>query len=276
MKTTSRNNHYYNKNFKKYLFNNKVSYIREKFDEELVNLAAMAVPEKWTFDELHPLQLLRTYIYYTFAQCYTQKKLIISGNHACFNTGLLTPLGDEIYCYLKKDKRADENENNPNFKKWHFIKFINCTAREFASNFSSRPQLATYIESPEKAMFHPEYEIYVNKEHMVNDSDNWERVNEILGKVQHDVAQEIEQQKLISMRRAERDLNYVLYQYHNGKLAYLLPIELNGRDCKKHLFFLALELEKTKCYRANTLFTPDIAYAKARIVSQVNGNLFFR
>lgn len=69
----------------------------EVFKNNISSLAAMAEPEKWSFDG-NANSLLIKYINAIFKQCYKQDRIMYTDDksYACFNTGLLTPNGNDI------------------------------------------------------------------------------------------------------------------------------------------------------------------------------------
>ena len=71
-------------------------------------LARIAENEVWSFDN-SPNKILIKYINGTFRQCYNQNKIMYSDDNlnACFNTGLLTPNGNDIIGLFVKNERQD-------------------------------------------------------------------------------------------------------------------------------------------------------------------------
>lgn len=65
----------------------------------------------------------------------------------------------------------------------------------------------------------------------------------------------------ITKKRIKRNHRIVIPLYYKGKITYLLPININGVK-----FALVVEKVRDKMYRANTIFTIEMAYASARLL----------
>ena len=90
------------------LFNYAFCGTETGFNNMLRFLSELAEEEKWSFDETKPYSILKKYILGTFSQCYKQGKLLVAadGNHSCFNTGLLTPNGNDIIAIFEKNTKS--------------------------------------------------------------------------------------------------------------------------------------------------------------------------
>ena len=53
---------------------------------------------------------------------------------------------------------------------------------------------------------------------------------------------------------------------------YLMPIDIHLDDSKKITLALAIEKTEVGTYRANTIFTLDMAYPKARLIMKPESN----
>ena len=72
-------------------------------------------------------------------------------------------------------------------------------------------------------------------------------------------------------KRIKRNMRLVVPQFYNGSIMYLLPLSIPFEDDKVVTFALAVERFKNK-YRANTIFTLDMAYGKARLLMRPESN----
>ena len=73
-------------------------------------------------------------------------------------------------------------------------------------------------------------------------------------------------------KRINRNLRLVVPQYYRKQIMYLMPIDIPISDEKKVTMALAVELTKSKQYRANTIFTKEMAYEKARLLMKPESN----
>lgn len=228
-------------------------------------LSKMAEDEVWTINPNEPNSVLFKYVLGTFKQCYTQDKLLYTANksHCCFNTGLLTPNGNDILCVFRKNERQ-------NAQPWVLNFFADKTERRYMDLFSDIPALATYTDNFEKFYFNPDYEIIVSTDHILD--DNWERISAVvpLSKpiVKSLMVGVIEEAKI----KIKRNIRLVVPQYYNNEIMYLLPIRIPISDDEYVTMALAIELTKTCKYRANTIFTKEMAYEKARLLMKPESN----
>lgn len=237
----------------------------ESFNRKLENLAELAEPEIWGFDESNPLSILKIYIYKTFEQCNSQNKILVSDDqeYACSNTGLLTPYGKDILMYSGRNLKEGVSP-------WYFRDFKVYTDREVMNHFCSVPELATYADDYEQLYFKPGMHMEVSYDHILD--DNWERIhNEIpfdKAVVRALLFGAIEDAKL----RVKRNLRLAVPQFYKNQIMFLLPIKIPISDEKQVTMALAVEETEQKQYRANTIFTREMAYEKARLLMKPDSN----
>lgn len=235
------------------------------FNKMLQHLSDIAEDEKWTFDENRPNSILKKYIIGTFSQCFKQRKILVSndGQFSCFNTGLLTNNGNDIIGLFKKN---DHEEAQP----WILTGFKDKCHRDFLDVFFEVPKLATYTEDYRQLYFNPNYNIVVNTDHILD--DNWERISGVIDfdkiVVKSLLFGAIEDAKL----RICRNLRLVVPQFYRDEIMYLVPIKIPKNDGSYETMALAVELTDTEQYRANTIFTKEIAYEKARLLMKPESN----
>ncbi len=228
-------------------------------------LSKMAEEEIWTVNDQEPNSVLFKYILGTFKQCYIQNKFLytIDNQYCCFNTGLLTPNGNDILCVFRKNDR-------PNVQPWVLNFFADKTERRYMDLFPDIPALATYTENFEKFYFNPDYDIIISTDHILD--DNWERISTVvpLSKtiVKSLMVGVIEETKI----KIKRNTRLVVPQYYHNEIMYLLPIRIPIMDDKYVTMALAVELTQSKQYRANTIFTKEMAYEKARLLMKPESN----
>lgn len=237
----------------------------EIFINMLNYLSNMAEQEIWTFDEENPLNLLRKYIYGTFSQCYNQNKILVSadGNNSCFNTGLLTPNGSDIIALFVKNNREGAQP-------WVLKGFKDISDREYMNLFSVTPKLATYTDNFEDFYFNPELELIINIDHILD--DNWERIHSIVPYSKNIVKALLHGVIDETKKKIKRNIRLVVPQYYNKKIMYLMPIKLPISDDTYVTMALAVEKANENQYRANTIFTKEMAYEKARLLMKPESN----
>ena len=246
-----------------YLFNYAFCGGEQGFSNMLEYLASIAEEEPWTFDESAPNIILKKYIIGTFSQCYKQNKILTSNDNSCFNTGLLTPNGNDIIGLFEKNNRT-------NSQPWYFKGFKEKSHRDFLDAFPEVPQLASYTTNYQDFYFNPNYQIVVNNDHILD--DNWERIHSVINfykcVVKALLFGAIEEAKL----KIKRNIRLVVPQYYHDEIMYLLPIKLPIADSKYEIMALAVERTDTNQYRANTIFTKEMAYEKARLLMKPESN----
>ena len=237
----------------------------EGYAKMLEYLASIAEPEKWTFDPNNPNSVLFKYLGGTFKQCYLQDKILYSydGKNACFNTGLLTKNGNDIVAVFTKN-------NKENAQEWYLQGFRDITERNFLNIFDKVPSIATYTDNYEELYFNPNYPIIISTDHILD--DNWERIHEVIP-----LSKTIVKGLLVGVveetkKKIHRNMRLVIPQFYNGKIMYLMPIQIPIDDDKYETMALAVELTCTNQYRANTIFTKSMAYEKARLLMKPESN----
>lgn len=122
------------------LFEKKV-YV-EEWTSILNKLAEKALPEDWGKGN----NILKGYLQHTFYKVWIDGEVVIEGDEAVFNTGLVDNSYDDIYCYLTKCN----NPKNIYNRKWE-IGFFACwgkgqDGKKLNRIFSRVPSLAKYIK----------------------------------------------------------------------------------------------------------------------------------
>lgn len=237
--------------------------IKEDYFKMIDYLAKIAEPEKWSFDE-NPNTILIKYIQGTFKQCYKQNKILYTENYSCFNTGLLTPNGNDIMMMFEKNRQSDRQP-------WHLKGFRDQSERQYMDIFNRVPELATYTENFEEFYFNPNYPIVLSSDHILD--DNWERISEVVPSLSKKVMKSLMVGVVEEMKRKiKRNLRLAVPQFYRNKIMYLLPINIPVDDENSVTMALAVELTATGQYRANTIFTKEMAYEKARLLMKPESN----
>ncbi|MCL2521825.1 MAG: DUF3825 domain-containing protein [Erysipelotrichales bacterium] len=231
---------------------------KDDFHAKIKFLANMAESETWSF-EGRTNSILTKYINTAFRQCYREKKIMYSDNneYACFNTGLLTPHGHDIIAWFAVNLNTDAQE------KWFFKGFKDKSDKHFMNMFSLVPELATYTDNFADYYFNPELNIEINSNHILE--ENWDNIKDIL-KLDKAIVKTLlfgvlEEAK----KKIKRNFRLVVPQFYNEVIMYLLPIEFPIGNNQTETLALAVQKIDNQ-YRANTIFTLDVAYEKARLL----------
>lgn len=227
-------------------------------------LADLAEEEPWT-QGTEKNGVLHKYIKGTFSQCLLQKKIMYTDDekYCCFNTGLLTPNGNDIVAIFQENYRADAQP-------WRLLGFFDVTQREFMNKFLEIPSLATYTDNYEELYFNPTYNIVISTDHILD--DNWERIHEVVPLDKSIVKSLLKGVIEETKKRISRNMRLVVPQYYRKQIMYLMPIDIPISDTTKVTMALAVEPTASKQYRANTIFTKEMAYEKARLLMKPESN----
>lgn len=237
---------------------------KEDYKKTLQKLSELAETEIWSFDD-EPNTILAKYINGTFKQCYKQEKLLYTEDkqYCAFNTGLLTSNGNDIVCVFMKNTRTDAQP-------WTLRYFADKAERRYMDLFNDVPSLATYTDNYEEFYFNPNYEIVISADHILD--DNWDRLQTVVP-----LSKTIVKSLMIGVveetkRKIKRNLRLAVPQFYNNEIMYLLPIRIPIEDDKYVTMALAVELTQQNQYRANTVFTKEMAYEKARLLMKPESN----
>lgn len=238
---------------------------QESFDKTLDYLASIAEDEKWSFDGGEHNSILKSYINKTFSQCYAQSKILYTekNDYACFNTGLMTKNGQDIIAIFDSNRK-------PEGQPWHLKCFKDVTDRFFMNLFSRIPEIATYITDFEELYFDPSRDIAINIDHIMD--DNWERIKSAVPLSRSLVMGLLSGAVINARERVRRNMRLVIPQFYNDRIMYLMPIQFPIDDNNTKTMALAIERTENGQYRANTIFTTEMAYEKARLLMKPESN----
>ncbi len=252
---------------KKMLSNDSNSYNRPlllrfafmgKDDEYYDELSRLAEKEIWSIPGGGKFGILKNYITYTFDKVFNERNIFFSGDadgndeFCCFNTGLLTTNGEDVICIFNRFK------NSKQFF-WHIMGFRQESHRDIMNNFNQTPPVAKYFSDPSDAYFDPNVEMLSNIDHIID--DNFNRFSDDLRKKGKDYIVVLLKASLeVTRKKCKRNYRIAVPQFYKNKIMYLLPINLDGTN-------MALAVEKiNQRYRANTIFTIEMAYKNARLL----------
>lgn len=229
-----------------------------RFENNLNDLSTLAEPEEWDYQNTSydkPKPILRNYLLYTYKRIAEEKKIVVTSkeDHACWNTGLVTPNQEPIFILFEKNLLSNRTTY------WHFEAFARKGDRG-VSKFSTLPDVAHYFDDPSLLVLDTRKELRANTEHII--ADNKERFPEKVKAMKGYGIQNLVKGAIDSaIERAKRNYKTAIPQYFHGSIQLLLPLCL--LDAKKA--DLALAIEKfPDFYRAATCLTIDMAYNNAR------------
>ena len=227
----------------------------KKDDSFYEELAELAEKENWSSNHQKPLNILKNYITYTFEKIFNEGEILFSDSdeqYACFNTGLLTENGEDILCLFNRFKNSDTFQ-------WHIMGARQESHRDVMNNFSESPKVAVYFSNPSDAYFNPNLDMLSNIDHIIN--DNMVRFpTELQEKGAKYIIALLKSSLDVTLKKCKRNHRIAVPQYYKNEIMYLLPVELDGNK-------LALAVQYINGrYRANTIFTLEMAYKNARLL----------
>lgn len=241
------------------------------FFERLKDLAAIAEEEQWEFDSGEPLSILKYYILDTFHRCLVKEKILYSedGEYCAFNTGLLTKNSQDILGLFKKNDK-------PGAQKWKFVKFLACENITYMNTFTNVAPLAKYWDNYEELYYDPKLDLQLNIDHILD--DNWDRIKLVIGEkfnksiVKQMLKGAVEETKA----KIERNMRLAVPQFYREKIMFLIPVSFQVEENQSVTLAMAVEKMNNMQYRANTIFTLDMAYGKARLLMKPESNWLLR
>lgn len=223
--------------------------------EELKNLA---MPEDWDYKK-NPLgtnPILENYIKHTFKKLEQEGKVLVQGDYAVFNTGLVTSFQEEIFALFQKNKRTGSQP-------WFFLGWRKHSERDLM-RFSSLPDVANYFDNPADLLYDTGIELRLNINHIIDDNlSRFPASYQTMDKYQ--VGTILQGTIDDAKRRIRRNYKTAVPQFYNGKIQLLLPLCLTSKADAD----LALVVEKENgVYRASTCLTLDMAINNARLIAK--------
>lgn len=243
----------------------------ETWEKPFKRLAALAKKEDWAFKRLKcssrdpksSYPILTNYLNYTFLRLQEEDKIVYSkeGDKACFNTGLQTQRGKDIFASFFKNKKAEE-KNQPD---WIFYTFCDSYSEKLQP-FNPLPELANYITNVEDLVFNTDYRIEPNLDHFLR--HNEERLPESLqGNLQ--MAENVIKGAIESLRGLIlRNYKIAIPHWYGNKIQLLLPLVLTNEEGTADLALVVDRDDDRKIYRGTTILSMDMAYIDARLITK--------
>ncbi|MCI0458086.1 MAG: DUF3825 domain-containing protein [Gemmataceae bacterium] len=236
-------------------------------------LAAMTdEPDKWNFVRKEfqrpgmEVPILTNYLNFTFLRVQEQERIRYSPDHqlACFNTGLSTPEGKDIFATFEWNVASQRDRQ---YCEWISTGFFDSYA-DWLSVFQPLPEAATYIDDSSDLVLDLSYEIDVGHTHILNDKETQGRLPAALRDNRTLALNAIEGATKFLKQKASRNYKLAIPFWYvaKKKIQLLLPLCLMGKDAD-----VALIADKDKAaskYRIRTVLPMDKAYINARLLTK--------
>lgn len=240
------------------------AYLGSKTDlkNKLSFLANMAQDEQWDYQGSSNKSILYNYLCYTYDRIKMEQKFeVLDDNSAmCFNTGLLTEHGSDIYAYFVKNM----NQNKKSGQNWFLYGFKQRFDREMRA-FKKFPDIADYFTTPADFIYDKTMELSIDYDHIID--DNYERFVNIGLADKYMINSLLENAVKRIIEKVKRNYKLAIPQYYTdkatgqSKIQLLLPLFLQSKDVAD----LALVVDKGSYnYVGKTILTIEWAYVNSR------------
>lgn len=228
----------------------------------LEELAEMAIPEKWSYNQYaskqtHPI--LKSYIEKTYERVKQQQRIVRGEGKVLFNTGLINSWFKEIYITAEIDPENSHRLLN--------ARPLLENERLVLDTFrNQKPAMATFFTELTDVVFDPDLDVLTDDAHIIE--DNWDRVPQEYQKMRKSQVFALFQSAIEFARiMARRNYKLIVPQFYKEQIQFLMPIYLSGEFTGSPDFALVLE-KINDCYRGNTILTLDMAYQNARLIAK--------
>lgn len=267
-------------------------------------LKNMALSERRTYsieNENYPSPILAKYLKWTFVKLMRENKILYSNEYAAFNTGLVDKFYKPIYAVFDKNKY---NKQPWHFIDFCVAGSSTIAARRLTENFSQLPERASYIQNYDDVIYDTSLPVDVNWEHII--LENIERMPiELLRQVCLGTFDVLDPSQLSECDKSHyyKELRNVLeanpmrlsiissmmsmavetakqrvawnyktaipvYYPTDDSVHLILPLALNINEPDEISIALVMTKTPSGRYRAVTIFTLDMAYSNARLVTK--------
>lgn len=267
-------------------------------------LKNMALSERWTYsieNENYPSPILAKYLKWTFVKLMRENKILYSNEYAAFNTGLVDKFYKPIYAVFDKNKY---NKQPWHFIDFCVAGSSTIAARRLTENFSQLPERASYIQNYDDVIYDTSLPVDVNWEHII--LENIERMPiELLRQVCLGTFDVLDPSQLNECDKSHyyKELRNVLeanpmrlsiissmmsmavetakqrvawnyktaipvYYPTDDSVHLILPLALNINEPDEISIALVMTRTPSGRYRAVTIFTLDMAYSNARLITK--------
>lgn len=235
---------------------------KEALQKKLLFLSNMAQEEKWDYKGTSDKQILYNYLCYTYDRVKMENKVEITDDKSamCFNTGLLTEHGADIYAYFTRNLSSNKKEGQD----WFLYGFKQRADSELR-NFKHYPDIADYFTTPADFIYDKSMELMIDYDHIID--DNYDRfvaiglidkymINGLLVNAVKKIVEKVKRNYKLAIPQYYTDKST-----NESKIQLLLPLFLQSRDAAD----LALVVDKGEYnYVGKTILTIEWAYVNSR------------
>ncbi|KAJ9610859.1 hypothetical protein H2200_005636 [Cladophialophora chaetospira] len=241
--------------------------VRLGFPNAIATLAELSEPEDWSgqVNNTAPYGILKSYIVYTYRRFYIEQKISISRDNqgAAFNTGLLTPFGEELFGYFEPNRR-------PKAQPWVFYGWKSESDMGMMNRFYPPPEMAQYVRTAAELVYDTGRPLTISIDHIIQ--HNIERFPpELRKKGMEGMARMcLNSAKDMTLKRLRRNYKIAIPQWY-PKLGtegaqLMLPLDLTNSGTAD--LALVVSLTDGGSYRGHTVLTLGMAYSNARLVAR--------
>lgn len=229
---------------------------------KLIYLSNMAQSEQWDYKGTTDKKILYNYLCYTYDRIKMENKIEFSDDKSamCFNTGLLTEHGADIYAYFT----VNTSPNKKDGQDWFLHGFKQRSDSEMRS-FKKCPDIADYFTTPADFIYDKTMELSIDYDHIID--DNYERFDTVGLTDKYMIRALLENAVNRIIEKVKRNYKLAIPQYYTdkatgqSKIQLLLPLFLQSKDVAD----LALVVDKGEYgYVGKTILTLDWAYVNSR------------
>lgn len=240
---------------------------------QLEDLSQRAIQEPWVFKQpVHARKnmthhILEKYIHTVFrclalgyisakSQNEADSYISIRNDFACFHTGLLSKRYRAIYASFEKNKR------DGSLREWVMTGFTDCNTGKI--KLVDPLPLKPFYQERTAAVYHSEWPIRVNVDHIIDSPDTRIRIPECI-RLQPNLSLILE----VAVEQARRMAAYipgtVVPQIYQGRAQFLLPLYFLHPERPD----LALTIEPMNGYYiGHTILNLEMAYQNARLLAR--------
>ena len=182
--------------------------------------------------------------------------ICIRNEFACFNTGLLSRRYRPIFAYFEKSKREGS------FREWTLSGYTDCNTGKMKT-LELLP-LKPFFREREDAVFHADWPIRVNVDHILDAQDTRNGIPEVI-RHQPNLSLILEVAAEQARRMAAYSPSLVVPQIYQGRAQFLLPLNFLQPEKPD----LAMTLEPMEGYYiGHTVLNLEMAYNNARLLAK--------
>lgn len=234
------------------------------YNAKIRELAAKALPEKWSFEYKEDYSILKNYLNYTFNKLQAENKVIETDTYCAFDTGLFTKYYLPIYAYGEKYKNPSENT-----AKWFFKGFKDKYELGAMDILEKFPERADYFSDPSRLVFDWHLDVIINCGHILDDLNTLQRLPDSI-KNSDTPLETLKGVIDTAIQKVIANYKLAVPHYYLGKIQLLIPLYFGNSEIPS----VALVLDKMKgnYYQASTCLDMKMAYMDARLIAKPESN----